>query len=75
MGSVRWQLREALEAAGVSVYQFHQALDGKVSRTALYRITRGETKGVDFVVLGAVLDALEGLTGKKFEVGDLISRA
>lgn len=74
MSCIRWKLREVLEMAGVSVYQFHQALGGRVSRTALYRITRGETKGVDFVVLAAVLDALEATTGKRLEVGDLISR-
>lgn len=74
MGHVHWQLREALETAGVSVYQFHNALGGKVSRTALYRITRGETTGVDFEVLEAVMNALEDLTGKKVEVGDLITR-
>jgi predicted nuclease with RNAse H fold len=74
MDSVRWKLHEVLEAAGVSVYHFHQALAGRVSRTALYRITRGETKGVDFVVLEAVLDALEAETGTRYEVGDLIWR-
>ena len=74
MSCVRWKLREVLEGCRVSVYHFHQALEGKVSRTALYRITRGETKGVDFDILGAVLDALERITGEKYEVSDLISR-
>ncbi len=74
MNGVHWRLREVLEDAGISVYQFHQALDGRVSRTALYRITRGETKGVDFTVLQAVLEVLESITGNRFEVGDLITR-
>lgn len=74
MSCVHWRLREVLETSGVSVYQFHHFLDGRVSRTALYKITRGETKGVDFIVLEAVLDALESITGKKHQVGDLITR-
>jgi len=75
MSCVHWRLREVLEAAGVSVYQLHHALEGRVSRTALYRITRGETKGVEFAVLEAIIEALESTTGRTFEVGDLIARS
>ncbi len=72
MAEVRWQLSEFLKDKGISVYRLHAELDGQMSRTGLYKITRGETSGVDFESLADILNALERLTGECVAIQDLL---
>ena len=72
MNMVRWQLNEFLEENSLTVYRLHQELQGKVSKTGLYKVTRGETSGVDFELLAHVLGVLEHLLDKRVEIGDVL---
>ena len=44
-----------------------------MSKTGLYKITRGETSGVDFESLAGILKALETLTGEHVELRDILN--
>ena len=44
-----------------------------MSKTGLYKITRGETSGVDFESLAGILEALETLTGEHIELRDILN--
>ena len=69
---VRWRLNEFLEENDLTVYRLHQELQGRVSKTGLYKVTRGETSGVDFELLAHVLGALERLLDKRVEIEDVL---
>lgn len=73
MAIVRWKLGAFLEQIGLSVYRLHAELGGQMSKTGLYKITRGETSGVDFESLADILEALETLTGEHVELHDILS--
>lgn len=73
MAIVRWRLHEFLEENGLSVYRLHAELKGQMSRTGLYKITRGETQRVDFASLASILEALEKLTGKSVTLQDVLT--
>ena len=73
MAIVRWKLDVFLEQRGLSVYRLHAELGGQMSKTGLYKITRGETSGVDFESLAGILAALETLTDKPVELRDILS--
>lgn len=73
MAIVRWKLGAFLEQIGLSVYRLHAELGGQMSKTGLYKITRGETSGVDFESLAGILKALETLTGEHVELRDILS--
>lgn len=73
MAIVRWKLDVFLEQRGLSVYRLHAELGGQMSKTGLYKITRGETSGVDFESLADILEALETLTGEHVELRDILS--
>lgn len=73
MAVVRWKLNEFLQGKGLSVYRLHTELAGQISRTGLYKITRGETSGVDFASLADILEALEKLTGEPVALQDVLS--
>lgn len=73
MAEVKWKLGEFLEQKGLSVYRLHAELEGRMSRTGLYKITRGETSGVDFASLANILRALEVLTERHVELQDVLS--
>ena len=72
MSTVRWRLNEFLEENDLTVYRLHQELQGRVSKTGLYKVTRGETSGVDFELLAHVLGALEHLLNRRVEIGDIL---
>lgn len=72
MAVVRWRLNEFLQEKGLSVYRLHAELSGQISRTGLYKITRGGTSGVDFASLASILSALERLTGEPIVLQDVL---
>lgn len=73
--AVRWRLGAYLRAHEVSVYRLHRELRGELSRTALYNIARGETRGLDFDTLASLIAALRRLTGEEVAPNDLIEVA
>ena len=73
MAVVRWRLNDFLQGKALSVYRLHKELGGQISRTGLYKITRGETSGVDSASLADILEALEKLTGEPVALQDVLS--
>ena len=74
----RWKLRELLEAEGVTAYALAEKMGGAKRRPLIYSIVspnpakRPENPG--FKLLEEILQALEGIKGKHFELDDLIER-
>ena len=69
---VRWKLPELLEREGITVYKLMLELNKKVSRSTLYRWTQGVPERPDLEAIGWILWALKELTGKRFNVTDLL---
>jgi len=67
-----WKFRELLEREGVTVYALSQKLGNKVSRPTLYRWNVEGPNRPDLVALGWTLWGLKQLTGKSFQVSDLL---
>jgi hypothetical protein len=67
-----WKLPQTLESHGLSAYKLEQQLVGKVSRTTVYRYVREVPGGVNLETIGWMLWALEELTGKSFELTDIL---
>lgn len=71
---VSWHLGGILDEHGITTYRLSQELGTKISRDALYKITKGQTKRVELETLDLLLDALKVLTGRDYEVGDLLKK-
>lgn len=69
---IRWTLKDYLQQNELSAYRLVQAAD--VSPTTVYALARGTHERVSLEVLDKVLTALEHLTGKPVEIGDLLAR-
>ncbi|MEX2535439.1 MAG: hypothetical protein WD273_07520 [Trueperaceae bacterium] len=72
---LKWKLDPLLEREGVSVYALNKKLveAGKsVSRTTLYRLACQQPERIDLEVAGRVLWGLEQLTGRHFDIAELI---
>lgn len=67
---IRWKLKEVLEQNGVTAYQLMQ--DTGLAGSTIYRITGGKTDAVQGKVLDRILTSLHTLTGKSFDVCDLL---
>ena len=67
---IRWKLKELLEESGVTAYQLMK--ESGVAGSTIYRLTGGKTEGVQGKVLDSILTALHTLTGKTFDVGDVL---
>ena len=68
----RWRLRQILEQHEITPYRF--AEESGVSQTTIYKITTGELRTLNGQVLDRTMGALERLTGKRFEIGDIVER-
>lgn len=74
----RWKLRELLEKEDVTAYALAEQMGGANRRPLIYSIVspkpakRPENPG--FKLLEEILIALESLTGKHFELDDVIER-
>ncbi|WP_191240919.1 helix-turn-helix domain-containing protein [Deinococcus ficus] len=68
---VEWQLREYLDAHGLSVYSLVKATGGALSTTGVYNLSRG-TKQVKLETLDLIITALREMTGHDVTVGDVL---
>lgn len=62
-----------LKAHGLTAYRLAEAARGRVSRGTVYALARGSVARVDLGTLGAVMTALEELTGEPVSPGDLLT--
>lgn len=72
---LKWKLDDLLEREQVTVYALNQRLaeaGRSVSRTTLYRLASEQPERIDLEVAGRVLWGLEQLTGKHYNVSDLL---
>lgn len=69
---IKWTLRNYLDTNELSAYRLAQT--AKVSPATVYALARGDHERVSLEVLDKVLTALEHLTGKPAEIGDLLER-
>lgn len=72
---LKWKLDDLLEREQVTVYALNQRLaeaGRSVSRTTLYRLASEQPERIDLEVAGRVLWGLEQLTGKHYDVADLL---
>lgn len=67
---VRWKVKQLLQAHGLSAYRLWKE-SGLAMGTA-YRLVRGDTQSLNAETLDKVMGALRRLTGKSFELGDLV---
>jgi DNA-binding Xre family transcriptional regulator len=72
MDTVRWKLKDFLDAHNLSTYQLVDKAHGKLSRTGVYRLTDSDVSGVRFESLAAIIPALRELTGEEVQIGDLL---
>lgn len=72
MRAVQFTLKGYLEAHGLTAYRLAEQAKGRVSRGTVYALARGSSARVDLGTLGAVMTALEELTGQEVAPGDLL---
>jgi DNA-binding Xre family transcriptional regulator len=68
---IKLRLKEFLTANNLSTYRLEREVSG-VSRTSLYKLTAGDTDGIRFPTLDAIIAALTKLTGKPVTPNDLL---
>ncbi|WP_216325977.1 helix-turn-helix domain-containing protein [Deinococcus aestuarii] len=73
MRAVEFTLKRYLNTHGLTAYRLAQATEGRVSRRTVYALARGEVTRVDLGTLGAVITALEELTGEEVTPADLLA--
>ncbi|RTH26585.1 hypothetical protein CSW18_04625 [Thermus scotoductus] len=69
---IRLKLREILDQEGVSAYALSRTIAQKVSPNTVYALTRGTTQRPDLQALAWVVWGLRRLTGKPYEICDLL---
>jgi DNA-binding Xre family transcriptional regulator len=69
---VKWKLREYLDKNKLSAYALTKSAE--LAPNTVYALARGDQGRVDLEVLDKVLTALDGLTGKRVSVCDLLER-
>ena len=67
---VRWKVKQFLEGHGLSTYRLWKE-SGLAMGTA-YRLVRGDTTSLNADTLDKVMGALQRLTGKSVDLGDLV---
>lgn len=73
MRTVEFTLNSYLKAHGLTAYRLAEAARGRVSRGTVYALARGNVSRVDLGTLGAVITALEELTGESVTPADLLT--
>lgn len=68
--AVNFRLNELLEEEDKTAYALSK--ESGVSLTTLYKITKNRTRRVDMDTLNALLNGLNKLTGKVYEVSSII---
>lgn len=73
MVPVVWKFKALLERERISVYRLHQQVaPSRVTKETLYAWSRGTAKQIDLTTADRVLEGLRRLTGKTFNLGDLV---
>jgi DNA-binding Xre family transcriptional regulator len=70
MVTVKWKLRQYLDAHGKTPYALWKA--SGLSRTAVYDICNDKQDGLRFEAMGKIMAALETLTGRAVTPNDLL---
>ena len=70
--SLHWKLRDVLKQHHITVYRLADV--SGVPRNTLYNLVNREPARLDLGTLGAVLGALDELTGERLELTDLLAR-
>ena len=69
---MKWVLKDYLNRHEVTPYQLAKATG--LSVNTVYPLARGEAQRISLDTLQTVLDALDKLTGKRVELGDVLER-
>jgi 7,8-dihydro-6-hydroxymethylpterin-pyrophosphokinase len=69
---ILWKLPELLKREGVTAYRLNKELKGHAATNTAYRWAREMPRTIDIDVLRWTIDALERITGKEFQVTDLL---
>lgn len=72
---IRVKLRELLEREGVTAYRLHKEIKGRVGRSTLYRILTDPETPVTTDTIAVILVGLRRITGKEYELRDLLEIA
>ncbi|GAA6761746.1 MULTISPECIES: helix-turn-helix domain-containing protein [Thermus] len=72
MPRVRFKLKEVLEQEGLSAYRLERLLGDRISRATVYRWVRSAPARPDLEALAWVIWGLRKLTGKPYDVCDLL---
>lgn len=70
---MKWVLKDYLNRHEVTPYQLAKATG--LSVNTVYPLARGEAQRISLDTLQTVLDALDGLTGDRVELADLLERS
>lgn len=72
--ATRWRFKEFLDENNLSAYSVVQETSGKLSRTAVYDLASSDSPAsIRISTFDALLPALEKLTGRRVEIGDLLT--
>lgn len=71
---MRLHLKPFLERHQISAYQLARATRGRLSEATVYGMARRPLQRIDLDSVGAVIDALESLTGQTVSLLDLVER-
>lgn len=74
-GMVRWRVSEFLEQHGITPYRLSVETQGKISRNAIYEISRADTKQVKLDTLDTLIRVLRDMTGQPVGLTDLLEFA
>jgi hypothetical protein len=74
VGTVKWKLKEYLEARGISAYKLATTVEERTQEASVYRLVRkGETqKRIDLASIAVVIDGLRELTGEAVNIEDIL---
>ena len=67
---IHWRLKETIDSLGITRYALQK--ESGVAMNTIRTMYEGETKRPDLEVLDTLIATLERMTGKIFEVGDLL---
>ena len=67
---MQWRLEQVLSEHRISAYRL--AKESGLTPQSVHKIVHNRVGGVDFGTLERILSALERLTGKRLEVGDVL---
>jgi hypothetical protein len=70
--NIKWKLAEVLEREKITVYALNKAMGSSVSRNTLYRLSNEQPDRIDLTVTARILTGIEELTGKRFDIHDLL---